>query len=652
MKSLPSTVNIDRLLPKVQKPARYTGGELYSVAKDWEQVPVRMALCYPDIYEIGMSNNGLQQLYDIVNQHSHFACERVYVPWLDMEAELRKSGTPLFSLETRHAIRDFDVFGISLGWEMTYTNVLTLLDLAGIPLKARDRQAPFPIVMAGGSGALNPEPLADFFDVFIMGEGEEVLVEFLQMVEEFKLHLERQGIDEPGRAEREEFLVAAARIPGVYVPEFYDVAYHADGTLEKIEPNRPEAPRIIGKRQVEVLPPTLTTPIVPFMQTVHDRASVEIQRGCTRGCRFCQAGIIYRPLRERTHEEVIQAVEELLENTGYTEFSLVSLSTSDYDNLPALVRKLHERFRHRGITISLPSLRVETVSVDLVEAMEPTKKHGFTFAPEAGSQRLRQAINKPLTEDDLLNAVTAAFTHGFTNIKLYYMIGLPSETLEDVIEIPKMVQKAMAIGRRYAGGRAKINVSCNIFVPKPHSQYQWAPQARPEELAPKIKALQDGLRIKGVHFGWSDEYESELEAVLALGDRRMGQVIESAWRKGAKFDAWSDYFKWELWEEAFAEAGLDPEFYAYREKSLRETLPWSHISSGVVPGFLWREYRYTWQEKETPDCRHGDCTACGYQDNANCAPKFQWMLGQRSHPKLKELAMAAPLPHTVAPGAR
>ncbi len=626
-------LDIDKLLRKVEKPARYTGGELYSFAKDWDNVPVRMALSYPDIYEIGMSNNGLAILYDIVNKHSHFLCERVYIPWLDMEEELRANSVPLFSLETRHPIRDFDVLGISLGWEMTYTNVLTLLDLAGIPIFSRDRESPFPIVMGGGSGALNGEPMADFFDVFLMGEGEEVLVDFLRLVEEYKTVLATRGVESPGRAERGEFLRVAARIPGVYVPEFYHVSYHEDGRVSKIEPIHTDVPRVIAKRQVEVMPPVLTTPVMPFIQTVHDRASIEIQRGCTRGCRFCQAGIIYRPLREREHDEVIQAVEDLMDNCGFTEFSLVSLSTSDYHDLPVLVRQINERFRDRGISISLPSLRVETVSVDLVEAMERRKKGGFTFAPEAGSQRLRQAINKPLTEEDLLNAVEAAFSHGWSNIKLYYMIGLPTETMEDVMGIPEMVQKAIKIGRKYAGNRAKINVSCNIFVPKPHSQFQWAAQERPEVLAPKIKALQEGLRIRGVHFGWSDEKEALLETVLALGDRRLCDVIFRAWKKGAKFDAWSDMFKWELWQEAFEEVGLDPEWYAYRERPLRETLPWSHISDGVMPGFLWREYRYTWQERVTEDCRHGDCTACGLQDDPNCVPKFQYMLGLREHPK-------------------
>lgn len=621
--------NLDRILPKVEKPARYTGGELYSFTRDWAEVPVRMALSYPDVYEIGMSNNGLAILYDIVNRHNHYLCERVYVPWTDMEAEMRANDIPLFSLETRHPIKDFDVFGISLGWEMTYTNVLSLLDLAGIPLLSKDRKSPFPIVMGGGSGALNGEPVADFFDVFLMGEGEELLVDFLHLVEQFKA---------AGRTDREEFLLNAARIPGVYVPEFYDVSYHPDGRVARIEPNRADIPRVITKRQVEVLPPVLTTPVVPFIQTIHDRGSIEIQRGCTRGCRFCQAGIIYRPLRERSHEEVVQAVQDLMDNCGYDDFSLVSLSTSDYDGLPELVRRLHDRFGDRGIRVSLPSLRVETVSVGLVEAMEPGRKSSFTFAPEAGSQRLRSAINKALTEEDLLNAVEAAFSHGWSHIKLYYMIGLPTETLEDVMGIPDMVQKAMKIGRKHAGGRAKISVSCNIFVPKPHSQYQWAPQARPEELAPKIKALQEGLRIKGVHFGWSDEKESLLEAVLALGDRRLCDVVLKAWQKGARFDAWSDFFRWELWQEAFREAGLDPEWYAYRARPLSETLPWSHISDGVMPGYLWREYRYTWLEKETPDCRHGDCSACGFQDDENCVPKFAQMLAERGHPKLLEMA--------------
>ena len=636
-------VNIDKILPRVQKPGRYTGGELHSVAKDWEGMAVRMALSYPDVYEIGMSNNGLAILYDTVNRHSHFLCERVYAPWLDMEAEMRASGTPLFSLETRHAINEFDIFGISLGWEMTYTNVLNLLDLAGIPVFSRERGSPFPIVMGGGSGALNGEPVADFFDVFLQGDGEEVLVEFCQMVEQYKAVLATRGITNPGRVEREEFLLAAARIPGVYVPEFYRVSYDVDGRVAQIEPTHTEVPRVVSKRQVETLPPTLTTPVMPFIQTVHDRASIEIQRGCTRGCRFCQAGIIYRPLRERSHEEVVQAVEDLMNNCGYNEFSLVSLSTSDYQDLPTLVRELHRKFGDRGISVSLPSLRVETVSVDLVEALEPTKKGGFTFAPEAGSQRLRQAINKPLTEEDLLNAVEAAFSHGWTHIKLYYMIGLPTETMEDVACIPEMVRKAMKLGRKYVGGRARISVSCNIFVPKPHSQYQWAPQETPEQIAPKIKALQEGLRIKGVHLGWSDENEALLEAVLAMGDRRLCEVIYRAWKKGAKFDAWSDYFKWELWQEAFDEVGLDPTWYANRERPLNETLPWSHISNGVVPGFLWREYRYTWLEKVTEDCRHGDCTACGFQDDPNCVPKFRYMLEQRDHPMLKELPLREPV---------
>ncbi|MBI4307922.1 MAG: TIGR03960 family B12-binding radical SAM protein, partial [Chloroflexi bacterium] len=508
----------------------------------------------------------------------------------------------------------------------TYTNVLTLLDLAGIPIRSRDRRSLFPIVMAGGSGALNPEPMADFFDVFLMGEGEELLVEFCQLVEEYKAVLRTRGITQPGRAEREEFLRAACRVPGVYVPEFYRFAYDIDGKVTRIDPVTPEAPRVVSKRQVIDLPPVLTTPVVPFMQVVHDRASIEIQRGCTRGCRFCQAGYVYRSVRERPPEEVVEAVGELLSNTGYEEVSLLSLSTADYSRVRELVEKIAGRYRTEQVVISLPSLRIDAFSVELAETLAKVqlKRQGFTFAPEAGSERLRRAVNKYVPEEVILEAVAQAVQRGWDHLKFYFMVGLPTETLEDVQGIVDMVGKASLRARRASGRAPRIRVGVSTFVPKAHTPFQWMAQDRPDALRQKQDLLRRGLRKVSAHFSWVDPTEASVEALLSLGDRRVGDVIYRAWRKGCRFDAWSEHFRFDKWMEALAEAGLDLDFYAYRERPLDEVLPWSHIDGGVTYAFLRKEHKKTSTGAETPDCRREPCQVCGFQAKDEvCARKFE-----------------------------
>ncbi|MCX6022874.1 MAG: TIGR03960 family B12-binding radical SAM protein [Chloroflexi bacterium] len=617
---------LDDILHRVQKPARYTGGEWNSVVKDWDTAKVRVALTYPDIYEIGASNNGLQLLYNDINSRPDMLAERCYTPWLDMDAELRKAGIPLFSLENRRGLAEFDIWGFSLGWELTYTNVLNMLDLAGVPVLAADRRTPLPLILGGGTCVLNGEPMADFLDAMALGEGEQVMMEICEVVREMKDHWEREGVT-PGWPERAALLRRLASLDGVYVPSLYEPKYKADGSLHRVEPINGIAPKAVYRRVVDPLPPIHTRPIVPYMASIHDRAFIEIQRGCTRGCRFCQAGVIYRPLRERSHEEIEEAVAEIIDNCGYTDIGLVSLSTSDFHDLPALVRSLHARYKDQNIRVQLPSLRVETVSVELVEALGDGRHGGFTFAPEAGSQRLRNAINKPLTEDDLNNAVVAAYSHGYEHIKLYYMIGLPSETLEDVQGIVDTAMKTLQTGRRLLGPRARVSVSVNIFIPKAHSQYQWAPMESWEQLAPKFELLRRGLRAgKNLKFSYTGYEESLLEAVMARGDRRIGKAIYLAWQRGARFDAWTDQMNWKLWAEVFAETGIDPEWYALRDRPLSEGLPWAHLHDGLQPGFLWREYRNTFKDKWTEDCRFGACTACGLQDLPGCKEKFDEMV--------------------------
>ena len=525
------TVDIEPLLGRVTKPGRYTGGEWNSVVKDWDAAAVRVALAYPDAYDIGMSNMGLGILYDLLNAEADALCERAFAPWPDMEAEMRRAGAPLWSLETRHALREFDVLGFTLQYELTYTNVLNMLDLAGIPARSRERGEDDPIVVAGGSSAFNPEPLAPFIDAFVLGEGEEAIAELAELARGWK----RAGAP---RSARLRDLLA---LPGTYVPAFYEARYDDRGHFAALEPLDPEAPPVIQRRVVEQLPPPLTRPIVPFLQTVHDRAAVEIQRGCTQGCRFCQAGMIYRPTRERSPEEVVEATRQLLASTGYEELSLLSLSTTDHSRIVPMVEALTETFP--DLRISLPSTRVDSFSVDVANAIAKGKKHTLTLAPEAGSQRLRNAVNKLVSEDDLLGAAANAFARGWTSVKMYFMVGLPSETMDDVAGIVDMGRRVKEIGRERAGGRARVRVSTSNHVPKAHTPFQWARQETAAELAPKHRLLKDGCRAAGVEFSWNDPADSRIEAILSRGDRRVAEAVWRAWRLGATFDAWSERFR-------------------------------------------------------------------------------------------------------------
>ncbi|HZU75582.1 MAG TPA: TIGR03960 family B12-binding radical SAM protein [Dehalococcoidia bacterium] len=598
-------VEFERLLPRVMKPGRYTGGEWNQVVKDWDAAAVRIALAYPDVYDIGMSNLGLGILYDLLNRHERYLAERVYAPWADMEAEMRRSGTPLWTLETHHAVRDFDVIGFSLSYEMDYTNILNMLDLAGVPVLAAERCDDDPIVIAGGSGAFNPEPMAAFVDVFALGEGEELIQEVADVIDGWK---------RSGRGPRVELLRRLAGVQGCYVPRFYEVEYNGDGTIRRTYSVDPSAPAVVQRRVAQFLPPVLTRPIVPYLETVHDRGAIEIQRGCTQGCRFCQAGMIYRPVRERSKEEVVAAARELLDNTGYNEISLMSLSTTDHTQIAEIVEMLNAEFRDRGLKISLPSTRVDTFSVRVAEAVAQGKRHNLTLAPEAGSQRMRDVINKLVTEEDLLAACENAFKNGWTGIKMYFMVGLPTETLADVQGIVDVAAKVKQIGRRYAGGRARVRVSTSNFIPKPHTPFQWCPQATAEELEPRHRLLQEGCRKAGVEFTWNDPRESLLEAVVSRGDRRFGPAIYRAWQLGAKFDAWSEFHDWRIWEQAFVETGVDVAWHAYRERDLWETLPWAHIDAGVNVAYLRREWHNTLNRVKTLDCHHGGCNVCGMQN--------------------------------------
>ena len=595
---------LEHILPRVQKPARYTGGEYNAVVKERRQVDVRYALCFPDTYEIGMSNLGMRILYGVMNQMDGVWCERVFAPWGDMEEEMRREGILLYGLESGDSIADFDLIGFSLGYEMAYTNVLNMLDLAGLPLRSEERYGLSPIVIAGGTCAYNPEPLAPFVDIFVLGEGEDVSVEIIQLY--------RKAREECWS--KDEFLAAAAQIPGLYVPSLYEVSYRPDGTLEQVVPHE-GAPAVVTKRIVQNFDeshfPVKT--IVPSTEIVHDRVMLELFRGCIRGCRFCQAGYAYRPVRSRDPEILLKQGIEACKDSGYQEMTLSSLSTSDYRPLEHLCDGLLDWCEPNRVSLSLPSLRADNFSLGLMERVQHVRKSGLTFAPEAGTQRLRDAINKNVTEEDLLRSCRTAFSGGWSSVKLYFMLGLPTETDEDVLGIADLAEKVYKTWKEVTPNPKRgvtITVSTAWFVPKPHTAFQWEPQITMEEYQRRVKLLREHMRGRSIKYNWHDSQTSFLEAVFARGDRKVADVIETAWRQGAKFDAWSEYFDFDRWLAAFEACGVDPAFYANRTREKDELLPWDVTSVGVTKNFLWRERERAYEAVITPDCRV-QCTGCG-----------------------------------------
>ncbi len=600
---------IEAMLEKVQKAPRYTGGEMNTAIKPWEDAKLRFAFCFPDTYEVGMSHLGMKILYGAINAQPDMLCERVFMPWIDMKALMEEENIPLFSTENRRALHEFDVVGFTLQYEMSYTNVLSMLKLGGIPLLREERTEDAPIVVAGGPCAFNPEPLADFIDAFMVGDGEEQIIELNRVIRD-------------GRARGESrmnILKRLAEVQGVYVPALYDVVYNEDGTIASMKPNCEEAPEkvlkaIITDLNTAYFPKEIP---VPYTEIIHDRIMLEIMRGCTRGCRFCQAGMLYRPVRERSLEHLVELAESLEKATGYDEISLSSLSSGDYTCLAELIRELIRRLKEKRVSISLPSLRLDSILKDALEETQKERKTSLTFAPEAGTQRLRDVINKGVTEDDLIEKVRDAFEGGWSSVKLYFMMGLPTETCEDLDGIAdlasKVVAQYFAVPKAQRAKGLRVTCSASVFVPKPFTPFQWEPQDTQEVVKAKQQHIRDLFRqIKGANFNYHESDLSYLEACFARGDRKLGKVLLRAFEKGCILDGWSEHFKYDAWREAFEETRIDPAFYAFRRREKDEILPWDHIDCGVTKEFLWREKEKADQAATTKDCRQG-CNGCGLQ---------------------------------------
>lgn len=601
----------DEILMTIDKPARYIGNEVNSIVKDPTDVAIRFAMCFPDVYEIGMSHLGIQILYDMFNKRDDVYCERVYSPWSDLHQIMKQQNIPLFGLESQDPVKDMDFLGITLQYEMSYTNVLQILDLSQIPIDAVDRTAEDPIVIGGGPCAYNPEPLADFFDIFYIGEGETSYDALFDLYKDMKAS---------GAYDRDEFLKKAGQIPGLYVPKFYQIAYNEDGTIAEMKPMYEELPATIKRQVVEEMTEAVypEKPVVSFIKLTQDRVVLEIMRGCIRGCRFCQAGMVYRPLRERDVEMLKDKAYKMLKNTGHEEISLSSLSSSDYTQLNELLTFLLENFKGKGVNVSLPSLRIDEFSLDIMSKVQDIKKSSLTFAPEAGSQRMRDVINKGLTEEVIIQGAGLAFEGGWQKVKLYFMLGLPGETVEDMQAIPELAEK---IAKRYyeipkdqRNGKCQITISTSFFVPKPFTPFQWAQMCTKEDFLSRAKVVNDTMKEqlnrKSLKYNWHEADVTVIEGVLARGDRKLGKVIKSVYKQGGIFESWSEFYDHNRWLNAFEETGVDPDFYTTRSRSEEEIFPWDFIDIGVTKDFLLREWRTSQQEKITPNCRQ-QCAGCG-----------------------------------------